>query len=79
MRKLERVKCDHARDAAARANAGNLRVRISRDVREIADERGHCDQRKIAKRPQKILHVIAEDEQEIDVANEMQDARVKKK
>ena len=54
-------------------------MRISRDVREIADERGHCDQRKIAKRPQKILHVIAEDEQEIDVANEMQDARVKKK
>ena len=52
---------------------------IGSNVREIADEGGEGDERKITKRAEKILDVITKDKKEIDIADEMQNAGMKKK
>jgi len=46
---------------------------------EIADERRESNQGEITTRPQEVLHIVAKDEKEIEVANQMDDARVNKK
>ena len=79
MRKVERVKCNYPRDAAAGADTRDLRMRIGSNVREIADEGGESDERKITKRAEKILDVITKDKKEIDIADEMENAGMKKK
>ena len=43
-------------------------------MREIADKGGEGDEGEVAKWPQKILHIISEHEEEIDVADKMQNA-----
>ena len=52
---------------------------IGSNVREIADEGGEGDERKITKRAEKILDVITKDKKEIDIADQMQNAGMKKK
>src|SRR6266700_1395586 len=71
------VKGDDPGDAATGADTRDLGVRIGRNVRQIADEGGNGDEREVAKWPQKILHVIAEHEEEIDVADKMKNAGMK--
>ncbi len=45
---------------------------------EIADERRESNQGEITTRTQEVLHIVAKDEKGIDVANQMDDARVNK-
>src|SRR5260370_36912733 len=68
MWKFEGIENDDATDAA---DGWNLRMRIGRDVDEIADERTGKDERKIAERMQKIFDVIAENQKEMHVAEEL--------
>ena len=48
-------------------------------MREITNERGQCDEQQVTKRPQKIFDVVAEDKEEVNVADKMNDSGVQKK
>jgi len=48
-------------------------------VHQIPNQSRNRDQCDIAQRAQKIFHIIAENEKEIHVANEMNDSGVEKK
>ena len=49
------------------------------NVYEISNEGGNCDQCDITQRAQKIFHIIAKNEKEIHVADEMNDPGMEQK
>ena len=76
---LQGVENNHARDPAARADGGNVCARIGRDMQEIASQRRDRDEEEVARPAQEVLHVVAEDEEEIEIAEEMKNAGVEEK
>src|SRR6266480_1080948 len=79
LRERQCVKGDHAGDSTAGTDAGNGGIRGRYNVDEIANECRNRDQCDIAQRTQKIFYVIAENEKEIHVADEMDDSGMEKK
>src|SRR5262249_5727638 len=76
-RKIQCVKRNDAGNAAARADARYLRARIKGDMRQVADECCHCNERQITQWPQKIFHGMPKRQQKIHVAGQMNDACMK--
>ncbi len=76
---LEGVENNHARDPAARADGGNVCARIGRDVQEIANQRRDRDEEEVARPAQEVLHVVAEDEEEIEIPENVNHAGVEEK
>ena len=72
-------KCDQTGDSAAGTDTWNGGSRGRCNVQEIPNESGKRDQCDIAQRAQKIFHIIAKNEKEIHVADEMNDSGMKKK
>src|SRR5437763_9448312 len=79
LRKCQGVKRDQTGHSAAGTDTGNGGSRGRCNVQEIPNESGKRDQCDIAQRTQKIFHVIAKNEKEIHVADEMNDSGMKKK
>ena len=79
LRKCQGVKCDQTGDSAAGTDTGNGGSRGRCNVQEIPNESGKRDQCDIAQRAQKIFRIIAKNEKEIHVADEMNDSGMKKK
>src|SRR5438132_11786893 len=79
LRKCQGVKCDYAGDSPAGTDAGNGRIRGRCNVHEISDESRNRDQCDIAQQTQKIFHVIAENEEEIHVPDEINDSGMEEK
>src|SRR5574338_1380708 len=49
--KIQRIKRNDASDAAARTDARSVGARIKCDVRQVTNERCHCDEHEISQRP----------------------------
>src|SRR6266550_5863180 len=79
VRECQCVKCDHPGDSTAGTDAGNGGIRGRCNVHEIPNECRNRDQCNIAQRTEKIFHVIAENEKEIHVADEMNDSGMEEK